>query len=156
MSAALTLGVHYNRALNERPSEKLLPDLRRQLSNPHTPPALRMELAGILRNGGELHRDLLEKLLDPSNPAPLRLVAVESLLGELDHFEAMAALRDLARLPNREIALATADVVQRRLNVDLGLAIGQPLPPIHSRQAAEVTRRVMMWAAQHDVAPVRA
>jgi hypothetical protein len=155
MRAALTLGVHYNRVLNERPTDKLLPELRQQLSNPHTPPALRMELAWILRNGGELDRELLEKLLDPGNPAPLRLIAVELLLAEQDHFEALAALRDLARLPNREIALATADVVQRRLNIDLGLAMGQPLPPIHSRHAAEVTRRVMMWAAQHDVASVR-
>ena len=49
-----------------------------------------------------------------------------------------------------EIALSTADVVQRRLGVDLGLALGQALPALHSRQAAEVTRRVMVWAAQFD------
>jgi hypothetical protein len=46
--------------------------------------------------------------------------------------------------------LATADVVQRRLGVDLGLGLGQPLPPVQSRQAAEITRRVMHWAAQYD------
>jgi hypothetical protein len=62
----------------------------------------------------------------------------------------VAALRDLARLPNREIALATADVIQRRLGVDLGLGLGQPLPAVHSRPAAEVTRRVMRWAVQFD------
>ena len=54
----------------------------------------------------------------------------------------------MARLPNREMALTTAEVVQRRLGVDLGLAVGQLLPPLHSRLAAEVTRRVMAWAAQ--------
>ena len=43
---------------------------------------------------------------------------------------------------------ASAAVVQRCLSVDLGLAIGQPLPAVNSRQAAEVTRRVMVWAAQ--------
>ena len=37
-------------------------------------------------------------------------------------------------------------VVQRRLGVDLGLALAEPLPPHHSRQAAEVTRRLMQWA----------
>ena len=41
-------------------------------------------------------------------------------------------------------------MVQRRLGVDLGLALGEPLPPSHSRQAAEVTRRLMQWAMQPD------
>jgi hypothetical protein len=54
-------------------------------------------------------------------------------------------------LPNREIALATADVIQRRLGIDLGLAMGQPLPPVHSRQAADITRRVMLWASENDL-----
>ena len=58
----------------------------------------------------------------------------------------MQTLKDLARLPNREIALATADVVQRRLGVDLGMGIGQPLPPVQTRQAAEIARRVTQWA----------
>ena len=64
--------------------------------------------------------------------------------------KAAAALHDLARLPNREIALATAKVVQRRLGVDLRLPRGQPAPPIHSRMAAKVARRVLAWAAQQD------
>lgn len=149
--AALTLGVHYHRALAESSDEALPIDLRRQLAAPHTPPALRLELVRILQLNRELDRELLRKLLDPANPAPIRLIAVEELLAESELPEAVAALRDLARLPNREIALATADVVQRRLGVDQGLALGEPLPPVHSRQAAEVTRRVMAWAAQNDV-----
>jgi hypothetical protein len=152
LRAALTLGVHYNRALAEQSDEQLIQDLRRQAADPHTPPPLRMELVRILQHNHELDRPLVKKLLDPANPAPLRLIAIEELLAESDHPEAIAALHDLARLPNREIALATADVVQRRLGVDLGLALGEPLPSIQSRQAAEVTRRVMMWAAQNDVA----
>jgi HEAT repeat protein len=146
MRAAVSLGVHYRRVLNERPDADLIASLRRQLANPHAPPALRMELAWLLKNGDELDAGLLEKLLDPANPAPLRLLAAESLLARAEHPEALTALRDLARLPNREIAVATAEVVQRRLGVDLGLPLGQPLPPVHSRQAAEVTRRVMGWA----------
>ena len=87
-----------------------------------------------------------------ANPAPLRLLAVETLLAERDHPAAPAVLRDLARLPNREIALATAAVVQRRLGVDFGLKLNEPLPALHTRQAAEITRRVMKWAAEYDEA----
>jgi HEAT repeat protein len=152
--SALTLAAHYARALTERPEETLLPSLRRLLADPHAPPILRMEVARLLWNGRDLDRSLLEQLLDPANPAPLRLTAVEALLAETDHgmphADAVTALRDLARLPNREIALATADLVQRRLGVDFGLAPGKPLPPAKSRQAADVTRRLMMWAAQKE------
>jgi HEAT repeat protein len=150
MRAAVTLGAHYRRLLGDRPDPALLSALRQQLANSHAPPALRMELAWLLKNGDELDQDLLERLLDPANPAPLRLLAADSLLDKEEHLEATTALRDLARLPNREIAVATADVVQRRLGVDLGLPLGQPLPPVHSRQAADVTRRVMLWASQND------
>ena len=111
-----------------------------------------MELARILKKNGLLPQDLHERLLDTANPAPLRLIAAEALLAEGNHPAAIAALRDVARLPNREIALATADVVQRRLGVDVGLALGQPLPPVQSRQAADVTRRVMSWASQSEFA----
>jgi hypothetical protein len=43
-------------------------------------------------------------------------------------------------------------VVQRRLGVDLGIALGQPLPPLNSQRAIEITRRLMAWAAQGDFA----
>lgn len=149
--AALTLGVHYTLALNESPDPDLLLSLKAQLADPHAPPILRMELARLLQANRLMEKDLLHKLLDPANPAPLRLVAVESLLSEGESVEARSALRELARLPNREIALATADVVQRRLKVELGLVAGQPLPPVHSRQATEIGRRVRSWATQYDL-----
>jgi len=145
--AALTLGIHYARALSESPSEALVADMRRQLAEPKTPATLRIELARLLRNSHVLERRLLEGLLESGNPASLRLLAVEALLADgTPSSAAVAALRDLGRLPNRELALETADVVQRRLGVDLGLALGEPLPPNYSRQAAEVTRRLMQWA----------
>jgi hypothetical protein len=150
--AAATLGAHYARVLSEGASPEFVEQLRRQLADPHAPPPLRIELVRLLQASHELHRDVLEQLLDPANPAPLRLTAVEALLAKDDHPGALAALHDLARLPNREIALATAALVQRRLGVDLGLVPGEPLPPIHSRQAAEVTRRVLCWASTHDQA----
>ncbi len=147
--AALTLATHYARALSESPSPSLVQEMRRQLADRHAPAALRIELGRLLQGGQAwLDRPLLEGLLEATNPAPLRLLAAESLLeAEPGNRDAVAVLQHLARLPNREIALATADVVQRRLGVDLGLALGEAPPPTYSRQAAEVTRRIMVWAA---------
>lgn len=150
--AAQTLAAHYQRTLNERLDPERLQHLRQQLADPHTPAVLRLELGRLLQFFQELDVPLLEQLIESSNPASLRLIACETLLAEhvdgLLRDQAASALRDLARLPNREIALSTADVVQRRLGVDLGLGLGQPLPPVQSRQAAEITRRVMHWATQ--------
>ena len=150
--SALTLGAHYNRALTERPEEELVLMLREMLADRRTPAVLRLELGRVLQFHQELDDGLLEKLLDSSTPAPLRLIACETILADhatgARHEAAVSALRDLARLPNREIALLTGDVIQRRLGVDLGLGLGQPLPPIHSRQAAELTRKVMIWATR--------
>lgn len=148
--SALTLGVHYERALNENPAPMLIESLRSHVVDPHAAVVLRLEIARLLSNNGLMDKPMQEKLIDPMNPAPLRLLAAEALLTGGNHAGAVTALRDVARMPNREIALATADVVQRRLGVDLGLAIGQPLPQVNSRQAAEVTRRVMKWATQGD------
>jgi hypothetical protein len=155
LRAALTLSAHYSKALTERGDDALIQDLRQQLGDPHTPACLRIELARLLQHHQELDAPLLERMLNSANPAPLRLIAIETILAEdlqgAIHACAVAALRDLARLPNREIALASADVIQRRLGVDLGLALGQPLPAVHTRQATDVTRRVMAWAAQYDM-----
>jgi hypothetical protein len=38
--------------------------------------------------------------------------------------------------------------VQRRLGIDLGLTLGQPLPPLNSTRAVDITRRLMTRAAQ--------
>lgn len=152
--SALTLGVHFSRALSERPDPLVIKDLKERLANPHAPATLRMELAQLLRTHRQLERPVVESLLDRVNPAPLRLFAAEIMLREERDATALATLRDVARLPNREIALSAADVVQRRLGIDLGLAMDEPLPALHSRQAAEVTRRVMTWAAQQEEQPV--
>lgn len=149
--SALTLGVHYDWVLKQQPDEELIRHLQRMLVDPHTPPAMRIELARVLQDHQAADIGLMESLLDPANPAPLRLVAVDALLGEGRNAAALAALHEVARLPNREMALATAEVVQRRLGVDFGLNPDNPRPLIHTRQAAEVTRRVMMWAAQQDL-----
>jgi hypothetical protein len=148
--AAQTLGLYYNQALAGDHDPALVNALRRQLADPHTPAILRLELARLLHHHRELNNQVLQQMLEPSNPAPLRLLAIDSLLADGPSVEASMALHDLARLPNREIALATAEVVQRRLSVNLGLPRGQPLPPVQSRQAAEVARQVMAWAMRQD------
>jgi hypothetical protein len=148
--AAQMLGRQYSLALEDQQDPGLLARLYERLIDPHAPAALRVELAQIMRNYGQWDETLQERLLDPANPAALRLMAAEALLTDGKHASALATLYDVARLPNREIALATADIAQRLLGVDFGLLAGQPLPALQSRQAAEVTRRVMVWAAQQQ------
>jgi hypothetical protein len=148
LRAALTLGAHADQVLSQGHDPKLAQALRNQVADVHSPPVLRLELARVLQRHKELDDKVLRGLIDPSTPAPLRLIAVESLLTRGESPEATAALHDLARLPNREIALATGEVLQRRLGVDVGLPRGQPLPPVHSRLAADVARRVQLWSTQ--------
>jgi hypothetical protein len=153
LRAALTLGCHYNRVLALALDGTLIEQLRRQVADPHGAPLLRLEIARVLHSHRELDAELLRKLIDSANPAPLRLIAVEALLEQGHSLEAVAALRDLARVPNREIALGIAQVAQRRLNLDLGLPRDRSLPPLNSREAAEVARRVLMWATHQGMPP---
>jgi HEAT repeat protein len=150
LRAAQVLSAHYHHFLSEKTDESLVQDIQRQLSDFRAPPALRLELAKLFDQSGKWTVPLLERLLDPANPASLRLLAAEKLLQQGEHPGAVAALHDIARLPNREIALATAVVVQHCLGIDLGLPLGQPLPGLQSRQAAEITRRVLNWAEQEQ------
>jgi HEAT repeat protein len=153
LRSALTLGCHYQRVLSLAPDAKLVEELRPLLADVHRPVMLRLELARVLNAHRELDDPLLRKLLDAANPAPLRLIAVESLLEKGECAEAIAALHELARIPNREIALGIAQVAQRRLGLDLGLPRDEPLPSLHSREAAEVARRVLLWATHHEASP---
>jgi HEAT repeat protein len=148
--AALTLGVHYDRLLSLGSDPTVIQALQKELTDPHTPAVWRLEIARLLAQYHELSPDVARNLLDGANPAPLRLLAIETMLGKGHNSEAVAALTELARLPNREMALAAAELVQRRLGVDLGLRRGQTLPPVHSRQAAEIVRNVQVWADRQD------
>ena len=152
--SAETLAAHYHRLMCEQADPALVSSLRQQLADQQTPAVLRLELGKILQTHQELDRALLERLLDPGTPATLRLIACETILSsESDSTMkdvAVCALKDLARLPNRELALGTADVVQRRLGVDLGIGLGQPLPPTQCRQAGDIIRRLTAWVSQGD------
>jgi hypothetical protein len=150
--SAETLAAHYNRLMCEQVDPALVNSLRQQLSEPHTPAILRLELGRVLQVHQVLDKDLLQQLLDPGTPATLRLIACETILSQekdpLLRSTSVTALKDLSRLPNREIALFAADIVQRRLGVDLGIGLGQALPPVSSRQAGDVVRRLIAWANQ--------
>jgi hypothetical protein len=148
--AAQTLRLYYTRLLHEKVEAGTVEAIKEQVTNPHSAAALRIELAQLLQEQGQWGGELTKKLLDPGNPAPLRIMAIDSILATGPDGQALNALHQIARLPNREIALASAEVVQRRLGVDLGLPLGKPLPALHSRQAVEVTRRVMQWSEQQD------
>jgi hypothetical protein len=152
--AAQTLAAHYNRLMCEQVDPNLVTLVRQQLGDPQTPAILRLELGRVLQVHQELDHELLEQMLDAGTPATLRLIACETILSQeketLLRGSAVSGLKDLARLPNREIALSTADVVQRRLNIDMGIGLGQPLPPLNSRQAGEIIRRLLGWANQGE------
>jgi HEAT repeats len=145
--AARTLSAHYDRRLSGEEDPQLVEELRRQVLSSHCASCLRIELAQVLQRRKLFDRKLYELLLDRLNPAPLRLLAAEALLENGEHAGALAALQEVARLPNREIALAIAGLLQRRMGMDFGLALNEPVPPSNSRYAAEITRRVMQWAA---------
>jgi hypothetical protein len=148
--ATHTLTAHYHRALQSADAKDLPEQLRGLVESMRTPITLRIDLAHLLQEYHLLDSALLEKLLDPAEPCPLRLLAAESLLDHGPNQVAQDTLREIARNPNRELALTTASIVQRCLGVDFGLPNDGPPPPLQSRQAAEVTRRVMLWAAQSD------
>jgi hypothetical protein len=151
LRSALTLGDHYARQLATEVDADILASLRVKVQDVHAPPMLRLEFAKLLQRHQALDVPILRHLVSPSTPAPLRLLAVEGLLANGESDQAVAALHDLARLPNREIALAVAEVAQRNLGVDFGLTLEQPRPSVQSRLAAEVARRVLAWATQQEV-----
>jgi hypothetical protein len=78
----------------------------------------------------------------------LRVLAAGAVLSRRGDPRAVEVLREAARQPNREIALAAASIVQKYLSLDMGLPVGAALPATNSREAADVTRRVLKWATE--------
>ena len=141
-----TLVEHYRQVLSEALDPVQVASLRDQVGSPRTTAVLRVELAQLLHSHGLLTEELLQQMLHSTNPSSLRLLAVESLLQQQQTELAVEVLRDVARQPNRELALTAAVLVQKYLQVDMGLQLGAPPPALHTRQAAEVTHRVIQWA----------
>jgi hypothetical protein len=153
LRAAETLTNHYQQRIAESSDPKLMAELQDHVASLRSPAILRIELAQLLRKFGSFTPGMLETMLDPANPSPLRLFAVEALLQRKVDEKSIEVLRQVARQPNRELALQAAIIVQKYLHVDLGLAIGQSPPALHTRQAADVTRRVIQWAEQTPSKP---
>ncbi len=142
----LTLVAHYRRMLQDNASEELVRDLIGDVVNGKIPSAFQLELAHLLQEFDCLTPTLLEPLLLPARSSGLRLLATGALLKLGPHSAAVETLRELARLPNREMTLAAAQIIQQQLRVDMGLAIAGELPDPQSKQAADVARRVLRWA----------
>ncbi len=150
LRAAETLGEHYGRLMREEPEESAR-DIFALVENAQTPALLRVQLAKLISSDYKGDLKLMEKLLGAGNPVPLRQMAAEKLLMRTGrHPEALATLREVARLGNRELALDTARIVQHCLNIDLGIAIGQPMPHPASPRAADITRKLLQWAMQSE------
>lgn len=150
MRSAETLGEHYGRLMREEPEDSAR-EIFSLVENPQTPALLRVQLAKLISSDYKGDLKLMEKLLGAGNPVPLRQMAAEKLLIRTGrHPEALATLREVARLGNRELALDTARIVQHCLNIDLGIAIGQPMPHPASPRAADITRKLLQWAMQSE------
>lgn len=144
--AILTLIEQHHRDLADRDRPELGSRLAVTMLDPHAPPALRVELAALLRDHGLLSVDLLDRLTNLDQPGPIRLFAAEQMLRINPHDpDGVDVLRGLARQPNREMALAVAGVLQSVLGMELGLPAGAP-PAANTKLAADVTRRVLVWA----------
>jgi len=144
--AIQTLIEQFHRDLIDGSHPELASQLASMMLDPNAPPALRVELAALLRDHHMLTADLLDRLTNPEQPGPIRLFAAEQMLRINPHDpDGVDVLRGLARQPNREMALAVAGVLQNVLGMDLGLPAGE-LPPANSKTAADVARRVLQWA----------
>ena len=108
---------------------------------------MRVEMAHRLQEAESFPPEVAAKLLGPANPTMLRVISAGALLGVREDPQAVAVLREAAKQPNREITLAAAGLVQKYLGVDLGLPVGGQLPKINTREAADITRRVLKWAS---------
>jgi hypothetical protein len=144
--AILTLIEQYHRDLTDGDRPELASRIGATMLDSSVPPVLRVELAALLRDHHMLSADLLDRLTNMDQPGPIRLFAAEQMLRLNPHDpDGVDVLRGLARQPNREMALSVATVLQNVLGLDLGLPRGER-PAAGSKTAAEVARRVLLWA----------
>ena len=145
--STLTLVRHFKKAIQEDGSPEVMSRMTTLVMNAKAPPAIRVELALFLKAADAFPADVANRLLGPGIPTMLRVIAAGTILGHQSDPRAVQILREAVKMPNREIALAAAAVVQKYLAVDLGLPVGSEMPAANSREAAEVTRRVLQWAS---------
>ena len=150
--STLTLMAHYRRELNENPGSQVIEELGRQASNPNVPAALRVEIANLLVEEDGIDLKLWTGLLDAGQPSAIRLLAAALLRNGPDE-KALETLRNVAQVPNREIAVQVATIIQKYLRIDMGLPLGGPMPDPTSKRTAEIARSVIDWASGKAVAP---
>jgi len=136
----------YHRGLADSDRPELASNLAQQMLDMDTSPALRAELAALLRDHHMLTPELLDRLTNAGQPGPLRLLAAEVMLRlNPNDPDGLDVLRGLARQTNRELALAIGAILQNILGLAIGLPQGQ-IPAAGSKMAADVARRVLAWA----------
>lgn len=146
--AIRTLTDHYALALQLGHQPDLPYLIGAMVTDPQNPPALRVELVGLLHEFHLVTPDLLDRMTNIDQPGPIRLLAAEILLAtEPDHPDGLDVLRGLGRQPNRETALMIARILQARLGMDMGLPADKMHVPPQSKIAAEAARRVFQWAS---------
>jgi HEAT repeats len=148
--STLTVVRHFKKAIQEDGSPQVMSRMTALAMSPKVPPAIRVELAHRLKAVDGFPVDVANRLLGPGNPTMLRVIAAGTVLSHNTDPLAVQVLREAVKMPNREIALAAAGMVQKYLSVDLGLPVGSELPAVNSREAAEVTRRVLQWASDSN------
>ena len=141
-----TLVRHCQKAIHEDGSPAAILRVVSLVSDPKVPAPVRVEVAHRLQQADAFPHDIANRLLGPGNPTMLRVQAAGAVLSRHGDPRAVEVLREAARQPNREIALAAAAIVQKYLSVDMALPVGAELPAINSREAADITRRVLKWA----------
>ncbi len=150
--SVLTLLRHYAAGLRAGDQLELPAELGRQVIDPQTPPALRLELAALLRGAGMIPLDLLDRMSDVDQPGTVRLMAAEILLSaDPNSPDALDVLRGLGRQSNRESVLTIAKLLQVHQGLDMGLPEG-PIAA-NSKVAAEAARRVFQWATGRTPPP---
>ena len=144
--AARTLVEHYAVWLRSGEHPELPAQLGDLATDPDTPAGLRVELTSLLRAFELITPQQLDRMTDPDQPGPVRLLAAEALLAaNPGHADAVGVLRGLGRQPNRETALTIARILQTHLGMDMGLPNdGEILPT--GKTATEAAKRVLAWA----------
>ena len=143
--ATRTLMSHYRREVDQNPTSELMDELAGKIADSRVPSSLRVEFARLLVEKNIAGSDLWNRLLDGSQPSYIRLLAAGALLREGSHPQALETLKEVARVPNREMALQVAAIVQKSLRIDMGLPLNGEIPDSQSKLAAEVARRVLDW-----------
>jgi hypothetical protein len=146
--AAQTLIRHCKKAIVEDGSQAAIARVAGLVENAKVPPAIRVELAHRLQKSDAFPPGIAARLLGPAHPTMLRLLAAGAVLAHRRDPLAVEVLREAGRQPNREIALAAAQMIQKYLSVDMGLPVGGQKPAANSREAAEVARNVLRWATE--------